>query len=98
MAIEAYLDNLRTKPEHVRRRFAFWWALALTALIAIFWFGSITGFSLSKNAAVASATQKISSPGQALVAGIGSLGKDVWELVFGPKKVVYSEVEVLPGK
>lgn len=98
MAFEAYLDNLRTKPEHVRRRFAFWWAVVITVVIAIFWLGSRSGFGLNKDVATASVAEKISTPGTALVAGIGALGKDVWELIFGAKEVSYSAVEILPGK
>ncbi len=110
MSVQTYLDGLREKPEHIRKRHAFWYAFGATAILFMFWLGSITGFGIGKigmnsggtSAAVSvsasSAASSISTPGQSMVAGVGSLGKDIWELIFGPKKVVYSEVEVSPGK
>ena len=98
MSIQSYIDSIREKPEHIRKRHAFWYSFGVTAIIFAFWVGSITGFGGHKSAAVASASDSISSPGQSMVAGIGSLGKDIWELIFSPKKVTYSTVEISAGK
>ncbi len=94
---QAHLDNLRSKPEHVRRRLAFWSSFGLTAIIAAFWLGSMTSFNTHAKQSVAAAVDKAGSPAQSLVAGVGAFGKDIWQLVFGAKKVQYSEVIATPG-
>ena len=98
MAIQDHLETLRAKPEHVRRRIAFWASFGTTALIFMFWLGSFSTSTTASTQAVAKAVDKTASPGQSMVAGVGALGKDVWELIFGSKKVTYSTVEVTPGK
>ena len=108
MAFQEHLETLRAKPEHVRRRIAFWSSFGVSALIFMFWIGSFSapGVSASSQQAAAGTGQSaltasvanVPSPGSSLVAGIGALGKDVWELIFGTKKVTFSTVEVSPGK
>ncbi len=101
MAIKDHIETLRAKPEHVRRRIAFWSAFGFSALVFMFWISSFKSLSITATAAqptVAAVTaDKAPSPGSSLVAGVGNLGKDIWELIFGAKKVEYSEVQVLPG-
>jgi len=98
MDIHAHLQNLRAKPEHIRKRYAFWSAFGFTAVVAAFWVASFTTIGGSTHAAVASAVDKAGTPGQSLIAGVGSFFGDIRDLFFGPKKVSYSSVEVLPGK
>lgn len=97
-ALSSYVDNLREKPEHLRRRAAFWWAFGITFVIFLFWLASfdLTGKNVQTTAAAVAS--QVSSPGESLVAGIGALGSDLWSKITGPKKVTFSEVEVLPGK
>ncbi len=114
MAIAEHIETLRAKPEHVRRRIAFWTSFSVTALIFMFWIGSFTSPGAATSAKLAAAPQsgmtasaasavsavpapKASSPGRSIIAGVGAFGKDVWSLIFGTKKVIYSEVEVTPG-
>ena len=99
MTFQAYLENLKNKPEHVRRRYAFGWSLGLTAVVFMFWLASFgnLGVKAGAQSAVASAVSKVSSPGQSLVAGVGAFAGDIWSMVTGPRKVTYSTVEVLPG-
>jgi hypothetical protein len=98
MTIQERLDDMRAQPEHIRRRYAFWGSLGFTAVIFVFWLGSFTGINIPAGAAVARTVDKAGTPGQSLVAGVGALGGDIWSMIVGPKKITYSEVEVLPGK
>lgn len=97
MSIQSYIENVKSKPEHVRRKTAFWWAFGFTAIIFTFWLGSFTGVNIKAGNSIAATVNKAGSPGQGLVAGVGALGNDVWQLIFGTKKVVYPSIEVVPG-
>lgn len=98
MNLQARLENLRAKPEHIRKRYAFWSSFGITAIIFAFWLGS---FSVNiggvSGAAVASAVNKAGTPAQSLVASVGSFFGDVKDMIFGPRKVIYSTVEVRAG-
>ena len=98
MSFQEHLENIRTKPDHIRRRFSFLMSFGITAIIFIFWLGSYGIFNDTANNAVTTAVNKIGSPGQTLVASVESFFFDVRDLVFGPKKVIYSSIEVLPGR
>lgn len=103
MSLASYIENLRERPEHVRRRVAFYWSGGFTAIMFVFWISSFTSIGIggpiktSQNAAIAAAN-KVISPGNSLIAGVGAFANDVWSMIVGPKKVTYSEVEVLPGR
>jgi hypothetical protein len=98
MSITSYVDSLRTKPEHIRRKASFWWAFGITAVIAILWLASFEfGGSSSKSSADAVA-QSVSSPGESMAAAVGDLAGDLWSRIVGPKKVRLSEVQAVPGK
>ena len=101
MAIQSHLENLREKPEHVRKRIAFWSSFGITAVVFAFWLASSTGFSLyspESRSAVIAAVDRAGSPAQSLIAGVGAFFVDIKELIFGSKKVNYAEVEVSPGR
>ena len=97
MSIQSYIEGLKEKPEHIRKQYAFWWSFGITAVIFAFWLGSFGSLNLGAKSAVATAVDKAGTPAQSLVAGVGAFGKDIWEIVTGPKKVTYSEVIVSPG-
>lgn len=97
MSFDSYLEEMRAKPEHIRRRMAFGVSLAITAVIFVFWLGSMTSLGASSTGAIASAVEKAGSPGKTLVASIGSFVTDIKDIIFGPKKVIYSSIEVRPG-
>lgn len=98
MSFATYLDGLKAKPEHIRKRYAFWSSLGFTAILFAFWLGSFSSVNIGGKEAVAKAVDKAGTPAQSLVAGVGSFGQDIWQLIVGPKKVEYAEVEVLPGR
>lgn len=97
MSFASYLEGLRAKPEHIRKRYAFWSSFGVTALIFAFWLGSFSSVEIGAKQSVAKVVDKAGTPTQSLVAGVGAFGQDIWELVFGSKKVTYSEIEILPG-
>ena len=98
MNFQAKLENLRAKPEHIRRRYAFWTSLGLTAIIFVFWLASFSSWGASSSEVVANVVEKSGTPAQSLLAGVGSVFTDLSDIIFGPKKVEFSSVEVLPGK
>lgn len=98
MNFQSHLENLRAKPEHIRRRIAFLASFGFTAIIFTFWVASFTSIGTSASQEVASAVGNVGSPGQSLIAGVGGFFGDIRDLVFTPKKVEYKSVEVRPGK
>mgnify|MGYP001598524780 CR=1 FL=1 len=102
MSLSSYIENLRERPEHIRRRAAFWWSFGFTIIVFAFWVASFTsigiGFGSGAQRAVSVTAEKIVTPGQSLVAGVGAFAGDVWSMIVGPKTVTYQEVEVTPGK
>lgn len=97
--VVSYIEGLRERPEHIRRKAAFWWALGITAVVLVFWLAtfSVTGDAVRSSAA--SVASRVSSPAASLVAGTGALANDVWRSLMGPKKVSFSaaEVQVVPS-
>lgn len=97
MSLQTTLENLRAKPEHVRKRIAFWSSFGITAVIFMFWLASFS-MTGTPSTAIASAVEKAGSPGQSLIAGVGSFFMDIKDMIFGTKKIKYAEVEVTAGK
>jgi len=97
-SLQDHLENLRAKPEHIRRRIAFTSALGFTLIVFAFWAASFSAEITGRPNPVSVAVAKAGTPGQSLIAGVGSLFYDIKDLVFGPKKVTYSSVIVTPGK
>ena len=97
MSIQSTLENLRSKPEHVRSRIAFWTSFGVTAIIFVFWLSSFTAVRSSASDKVASVVEKAGTPSSSLVANVGDLFVDIKEIFLSPRKIEYAEVEVLPG-
>jgi len=99
MSLQTYIESLREKPDHIRTRYAFLTSLGITAIIAAFWVGSFTQLGQSTQSQVATAiSTSVGTPGQTLVASVGSFFNDIKEIIFGSKKVTYSSVEVSAGR
>jgi len=97
MNFETRLENLRQKPEHIKRRYAFWSSLGITAFIFVFWLASFSSWGSTSKEAVANVVSKAGSPAESMIAGVGSFFMDIKDMIFGPRKVTYTSVEVLPG-
>ena len=98
MGIQNHIENLKAKPEHVRRQAAFWYSFGITAIIFVFWIGSFSSIGSNTKTYVASAVNNAGAPAQSLMASvssfassIGSFFTDIKELIFSPKKVIYNE-------
>ncbi len=98
MTLEAYLENLKAKPEHTRKKYAFWTSFGITAVIFAFWIASFTSWGSTSSQAVAQVVDRAGSPGSSMIAGVGSFFGDIKDMIFGPKKITYSAVEVKPGR
>ena len=96
MSLNNTLHNLRSKPEHVRNRIAFWSSLGITAMIFMFWLASGT-LTNSKDSVLTQTLDKLESPQQALTASVGGFFGDIKDMIFRPKKIEYSEIEVSGG-
>jgi len=95
--IQTHLANLRAKPERVRHHIALWSATGITLIIFLFWLGGMTGATSQASDVVVQAVQNTGTPASSLVANVGSFFSDIKDLIFTPKKVTYSTVEVRPG-
>ncbi len=98
MSVESYIESLRAKPEHIRKRYAFWSALGITMVIFMFWLSSFSIFNSKIGNVAANVVNKTNTPTQSLVANVSSFFTDIKELIITPKKVKYSSIEAIPGK
>jgi hypothetical protein len=97
--MESFIERLRAKPDHIRRRIAFWSSFGITAVIAVFWLASITSIGTNAQGAIASTFgRRVAPPAQSLTANVGAILNDIKELIFTSKKVIYSEIQAVPGK
>ena len=100
--MENYIAKLKAKPESTRKQIALWSSVAITLVIFLFWLAASTGLTSSATSsattAVAEVVNRAGTPTQSLVASVGSLFGDLRDLVFTPKKITYSSVEVTAGK
>ncbi len=89
-----YLEKLRAKPEHVRRRIAFLLSLVITGVIFFSWFVSF-GIKTSSEKSV-----QARSPISTLTASVGDAFGYVKGLFFGSNEIKYDgydSIEVTPG-
>ena len=98
MTIQSYVSNLRSKPERTRKQIAFWSAFGLTAIIFVFWLASFSVFSNSTKTTVAQTVSSAGAPAQSLVASVGGFFGDIKDMIFGSRKVTYTDIQVSPGK
>ncbi|HTK33137.1 MAG TPA: hypothetical protein VL335_01155 [Candidatus Paceibacterota bacterium] len=98
MNIQTHIENLREKPEHVKKQIAFWSAFGITLIIFTFWVASFTSVGKSTQQAVAQAVEQAGTPAQSLTASVGGFFSDIKDLIFKPRVVTYTDIEVAPGK
>lgn len=98
MSLETHLENLRAKPEHIKKRYAFFGALGITAVIFAFWISSFGSVGVLPKSPLTAAVAKAPTPSENLIAGVGGFFSDIKELIFGAKKVEYKAVQVSAGK
>jgi len=97
MSFQSYLENLRSKPDHEKKKFAFWTSFSFTMLIFAFWLASFTSTVGLSNSAIAETIEKAGSPTESLIAGVGGFFGGIVDYFFSPKVIEYSELEVVAG-
>ncbi len=98
MSLQRHLENLRSKPEHIKKQIAFGGAAGITIIIFTFWVASFTVVGKNTQQAVVHAVQQAGTPAQSLTASVGGFFSDIKDLIFTPKKITYADIEVKPGK
>jgi len=100
--MENFIAKLKAKPENTRKQIALWSSIGVTLVIFIFWLASATGITSSATSSVTTAVTQVvdraGTPAQSMLASVGSLFGDIKDIVFTPKKISYSSVEVRAGK
>lgn len=97
MSLISHIENLRNKPEQVRRMAAFWYSFGITAVIFAIWLTSFTSLGTSTKATISDAVNRAGTPADSMVASVGEFFGDVKDIFFGPKKIKYAPVEAIPG-
>lgn len=92
-----YIENLKRKPEHVRKRFALLVSSAVTLVIFAGWMAS---YGLKSSPALADKENKVDAPVPAITASVIGAYDDIKNILFGSNKVQYSSdsIEVTGGK
>lgn len=98
MSLQSFIENISQKPEHIRKRYSFFISFGITAIIFVFWISSFSFPNSYDDQVLTDVIDRVDTPGQSLVASVGSLFTDIKDIVFGPKKVTYSSIEVGPGR
>lgn len=88
-----YIENLKTKPDHVKKRFAFLVSFSFTFLVFVGWIASYGFTSNSSTVAVADA------PVSSLTATALGAWDDIKSMILGSNKVEYSQdvIEISGG-
>lgn len=100
-----HIEKMKTKPEHIRRRYAFVVSFSISTLIFVGWIASYgLGSSpvladKSKDKTKTEETTKVESPFSSLSASAFGAFDDIKNIVFGSNKTEYSsQIEVVGGE
>lgn len=93
-----YIENLKTKPEHVRKRFAFITSFSISAVIFLGW---VASYGINSSPVLTDnkdGKSKVEAPVSSLTASAINIYGDVKSIIFGSNKVDYSsQIEVTGG-
>jgi hypothetical protein len=91
-----YIEKLREKEVHVRKRYAFVVSFSISALIMAGWLAS---YGVTSNPVLTEDdTTHVETPTSSLTASVGNIYDDVKGMIFGSNKVEYGTIEVTGGK
>jgi len=92
-----HIENMRSKPEHIRKRYSFIVSFSISSLIFVGW---IASYGLHKSPVISdSSNSKVEAPASALTASVSGLFDDLKNMFSGTNKVEYSsQIEVKGGK
>lgn len=89
--IIGHIENMKQKPEHVRKRYAFLISFSVSFIILAGWIGS---YSITKSPTLAD------KPVTSLTASVFDAFKDIKDIFVGTNQFKYSsesEVDIKPG-
>ncbi len=99
-----YINNLKTKPEHIRRRFAFTFSFVFTFIVFAGWvasFGLVSNPVLTEKEINKNTNSKVAidQPVTSLTATAVGAWDDIKSVFLGSNKVEFTNdsIEVLPG-
>lgn len=96
-----HIENMRSKPEHIKKRYAFFVSFSISVLIFAGW---ISSYGLHKTPVLADKkdldqSTKVEPPASALTASVAGLFDDLKTMFSGSNKIEYSApIEVKAGK
>ncbi len=96
MSIINYVENLKTKPEHIRKRYAFLVSFAITFVIFAGWMAS---YSFQSSSIVADENSSVDKPVSSLTATVVGAYEDIKNMIWSSNKNQYSSdaIEVSGG-
>lgn len=95
-----HIENMKSKPEHIRKRYAFLVSFSVTMIIFLGWMASysIKSSPVLTDSGVNGET-KVEAPVTSLTASVGNIFNDLKTMFSGSNKVEYSsQIEVIGGK
>ena len=96
-----HIENMRSKHEHIKKRYAFLISFSISTLIFVGW---IASYGLHKTPIVldkkdTDSETKVEAPASALTASVSGLFDDLKSMFSGSNKIEYSApIEVKGGK
>src|SRR5574343_1157812 len=98
MDIVNHIENMRSKPEHINKRYAFGVSFTISFAIFAVWIGS---YAITNTSVMAKDDKKndivVDSPAISLTASVFNTVKDIKDIIFSPKKVEYSSENMPAG-
>lgn len=93
----SYINELKTKPIHIRKRFAFIVAFSFTFIVFAGW---IASYGIKSSSTLAESDKKVDAPVSSLRATAIGAYDDIKDLIFGSNKSEYNadSIEVKGGK
>jgi hypothetical protein len=93
--IENHIDTMRSKSDHVKKRYAFFMSFGITAIIFVFWLAS---WNVGPDTSAIAA--QVRSPLSSATASVADAFVYMKESLFGANKTNYSadNIEVVGGK
>ena len=95
-----HIENMKSKPEHIRKRYAFVVSFTFTMVILLGWLASygITSSPVLTDSNAKGET-KVDAPVTSLTASVGNIFNDLKTMFSSSNKVEYSsQIEVIGGK
>ncbi|MEK7213959.1 MAG: hypothetical protein AAB637_02505 [Patescibacteria group bacterium] len=91
-----YIENLRNKPDHIKKRFAFLVSFSFTFLVFAGW---IASYSFKPSEIIANKDGVVEKPVSSLTASIVGAYNDIKSVIFNSNKVEYfsTAIEVTGG-